>query len=120
VPLRLAETTRDVLTTSTPSRTPTLTALATSLALALAAVAGAVLVQRASGGFAPPKSLVRTVIATAVAVGVGTFMPWWGHAVVPVQAVVVVLVYLGIAIALGELTRADLATVRAVLGKKRG
>jgi len=95
------------------------TAVATSSALAAAAIAGAVLVRRASGSFAPAKTLIRTAIATALAIGVGSFMPWWGHLLVPVQVAVVAGVYLGVALVSGELTRADLATVRGVLGKKR-
>ncbi len=97
----------------------TRTATATSLALVLAAVAGAMLVRRAAGTFAPPKSLVRTGLAMGAAIGVGTVMPWWGHVMVPLEAIAVAGVYLAVSIATGELTAADLSTVRAVLGKKR-
>jgi stage V sporulation protein B len=95
------------------------TATATSVALALAAVVGAVLVRRASGGFAPPKTLARTALAMVAAMAVGAFMPWWGRALVPFQAIVVVATYVAVAIALGELTRADVAMVRSVLGRRR-
>ena len=95
------------------------TATATSVALAIAAVAGAVLVRRAAGGFAPPKTLARTALATVAAIAVGAFMPWWGRALVPFQAIVVVATYLAVAIALGELTRADVTMVRSVLGRRR-
>jgi hypothetical protein len=93
--------------------------VATSSALALAAIVGAVLVRRASGSFAPPKTLVRTAIAMGSAIAVGSFMPWWGHLLVPLQVAVVAAVYVGVALVSGELTRADLAMVRGVLGKKR-
>jgi stage V sporulation protein B len=95
------------------------TATATSFALAAAAVAGAVMVRRASGSFAPPKTLIRTALAMACAIGVGAFMPWWGHALVPVQVLLVAGTYVTVALVSGELTRADLATVRGVLGRKR-
>jgi hypothetical protein len=42
-----------------------------------------------------------------------------GRVLVPLQAAAVAAVYLAVAIALGELTRADLATIGAVLGRKR-
>jgi stage V sporulation protein B len=95
------------------------TASATSLALFIAAIAGALLVRRVSGGFADPKSVLRTALATAAAIALGTLMPWWGHALVPVQAAVVALAYVVVAAVLGELTRDDLAMVRGVLGKRR-
>jgi stage V sporulation protein B len=95
------------------------TATATSLALAAAAIAGAVLVRRAAGTFAAPKTLLRTALAMACAIGAGAFMPWWGHALVPVQVVVVASIYLAVALVSGELTGADLATIRGVLGRKR-
>ena len=96
------------------------TALSTSLALGLAAVIGAVLVRRAAGTFAPLNTLVRTGLAMAAAIGVGTLLPWYGRPFLLVEAVLVVSVYLAVSIATGELTRADLAMVTAIVGRKRG
>jgi stage V sporulation protein B len=95
------------------------TALATSLALAIASVAGAVLVRRASGSFASAKTLARTALATGAAIAVGTFLPWWGRALVPIQVVIVLAVYLAVAVGLGELSKADIVMVRTSLGKRR-
>jgi stage V sporulation protein B len=95
------------------------TAAATSIALALAAVTGAILVRRVAGTFAPPKSLARTALAMGAAIAAGMVMPWWGRLFVPLEALAVVFVYLAFAIATGELTAKDLATLRAVVGKKR-
>jgi stage V sporulation protein B len=96
----------------------TRTALATSSALAIAAVTGAILVRRAAGSFAPPKTLLRTATAMAAAIAVGTFLPWRGHVLVLVEIAVVAGTYLGVAVASGELTKADLVTLRTVVGRR--
>jgi stage V sporulation protein B len=93
------------------------TAIATSTALGAAALAGAFFVRRTAGAFAPPKTLVRTAVATGAAIAVASVMPWLGHLLVPIEAALVVGVYVAVSIALGELTRADLAMVRNVLGR---
>jgi stage V sporulation protein B len=95
------------------------TALSTSLALGLAAVTGAILVRRAARTFAPLKTLVRTGLAMAAAIGVGTLLPWYGRPFLLVEAVLVASVYLAVSIATGELTRADLAMVTAIVSRKR-
>jgi stage V sporulation protein B len=97
----------------------TRTAASTALALTLAATAGAILVVRATKTFAPAKTLARTALALAAAIGVGTFMPWWGRMAVPVQAAIVAATYLGVAVSTGELTKKDLAMVVAIVGRKR-
>jgi stage V sporulation protein B len=95
------------------------TATATSIALSSAAIAGAFLVYRAARSFAPAKTLVRTALAMAVAIGLGSRLPWMGRPFVIVEVLVVVAAYLAVAIASGELTRADTAMVSAVLRRKR-
>jgi stage V sporulation protein B len=95
------------------------TATATSFALATAALGGAFLVYRAARSFAPAKTLVRTALAMAIAIGLGSRLPWMGRPLVIVEALAVVATYLGVAIASGELTRADAAMVSSVLRRKR-
>jgi stage V sporulation protein B len=95
------------------------TATATSIALAFAALAGAFLVYRTARSFAPAKTLGRTSLAMAIAILVGSRLPWMGRAFVIVEALVVVAAYFGVAIASGELTRADLTMVTSVLRKRR-
>jgi stage V sporulation protein B len=95
------------------------TALSTSLALVLAAVTGAFLVLREAGSFAPAKTVVRTGIAMAAAIGVGTFLPWMGRALLLVEVLLVVATYVTVAIVTGELTKSDLAMVRSIVGRKR-
>jgi stage V sporulation protein B len=94
------------------------TATATSIALASAALAGAFLVFRAAQSFAPAKTLARTALAMAVAILVGSRLPWMGRPFVIVEVLVVVAAYLAVAIASGELTRADLVMVTSVLRRK--
>jgi stage V sporulation protein B len=93
------------------------TAAATSTALAMAAVAGALLVRRAAGSFAPPKTLIRTALAMGAAIAVGAILPWHGRLFVPIEVVAVAGTYLAVAVASGELTKKDLSTLRAVLGR---
>jgi stage V sporulation protein B len=96
------------------------TAASTSIALVLAAIAGAVLVVRTAGSFAPVKTLLRTGLALAAAIAVGTFLPWMGRVMVPIEAVLVVLVYVAIATVTGELTKKDLHMVLAIVARKPG
>jgi len=95
------------------------TALSTSLALLLAAVTGALLVLRAAGSFAPAKTVVRTGLAMAAAIGLGTFLPWMGRALLILEVLLVAGTYVAVAIVTGELTRRDLAMVRSIVGRKR-
>jgi stage V sporulation protein B len=95
------------------------TALATSVALLVATTIGAALVRRTAQSFAPTPTLVRTALAVAAATIVGNYLPWHGRALVPVQAAIVIATYLAVSIATRELTRADLAMVRTILGRRR-
>jgi stage V sporulation protein B len=96
------------------------TAVATTIALTLAAVTGAILVRRAAQSFAPTKTLGRTAIAVTAAIALGSRLPWHGRPFVLVEVLLVVAAYLAVAIGTGELTRADVATIRTTLGRKRG
>ncbi len=95
------------------------TASATSFALLLAVVVGAIFVRRAAGSFASTKTLLRTLLAMAAAIAVGTQLPWRGRPFVLIEVLLVVGTYLAVAIATGELTRADAKLVRTTLGRKR-
>jgi stage V sporulation protein B len=95
------------------------TALSTSLALLLAAVTGAFMVVRAAGGFAPAKTVVRTGIAMAAAILLGSFLPWKGRPFLVLEALLVVGAYLAVAIVTGEITKKDLAMIQSIVGRKR-
>jgi stage V sporulation protein B len=95
------------------------TAQATAAGLFVATLSAAYFVYRAAGAVAPPLALLRVVIAVAVAVGVGRALPHAGKMVTPVYAVLVVLSYVFILLVTRELAGEDLATIRAVLSKRR-
>ena len=95
------------------------TAEATAAGLFVATLSAAFFVYRAAGAVAPPLTLVRVLVAIALAVIVGRFLPQAGKILTPVYAAVVALAYLTILLVTRELGAADLATLRAVAGKRR-
>lgn len=95
------------------------TAIATSSGLVLATLLAAWLVKRSAGAVVEPKTLVRVLIAVAIAVTAGRFMPYWGKVGTLLQAVGVGAIYAVLLLALRELGRADLDLVLHVLRPKR-
>jgi hypothetical protein len=55
----------------------------------------------------------------AAAIGLGTFLPWMGRALLILEVLLVAGTYVAVAIVTGELTRRDLAMVRSIVGRKR-
>ncbi|HZF51828.1 MAG TPA: lipopolysaccharide biosynthesis protein [Polyangiaceae bacterium] len=94
------------------------TAAATSCAVTCACLIGAVRLARVAGGFVAPLTLGRVLVALAVAVAVGSRVPWMGRVVVPVQAMLVGGIYLAILVVLREIGKEDLNLVRRVLGMR--
>jgi len=94
-------------------------ALGTAAAMLICAFIAAVTLWRTTGAFVRPLSLVRVVGAMAVTVVAGRYVPWMGKLLVPVQAGGLMTVYLLLLVVTGELGKADLATVRTVLGRKK-
>jgi stage V sporulation protein B len=92
-------------------------AIATSAALTVAAIAGAVLVRRATGGFAPAVTIVRVAAAVAIVVAIGTRAPWLGKLFVPLEAAALGALFIGLLVVTGELGKADLARVMRVAGR---
>lgn len=95
------------------------TAYSTAGAIAVASVVGAIMLWRAAGGFVNPLSLLRVAAAVAVTFGVGVMLPYKGKVLVPAYGVVVALTYVFVLIATRELTGADLALLKKVVGRKR-
>jgi stage V sporulation protein B len=95
------------------------TAVATASGLCLATLLAAWLVKRSAGAVVDPKSLVRVLIALALAVTAGRFMPYWGKAGTLLQAAIVGALYLVALLAVREVGKADLDLVRHVLRPKR-
>ena len=94
------------------------TAQATAAGLFVATLSAAFFVYRAAGSVAPPLTLLRVLMAVAIAIAVGRILPSAGKIVTPVYAALVALVYLLILLVTRELAGADLATLRAVVTKR--
>lgn len=95
------------------------TAIATSTAIAVATAGAALLVYRTAGAVAAPLTLLRVLLAVLAAIAVGRFLPTSGAVATVASAVVVGLAYLVVLIASRELGRADLATLRTVIARRR-
>ena len=72
-----------------------------------------------NGAVAPPLSLLRVLLAMVAAIGVGRVLPHAGKIVTPVYAALVGISYVLILLVTRELASEDLATVRAVVSKRR-
>ncbi len=93
-------------------------ATATSAALTITAACGGVLLHRAAGGFVAAATVVRVLLALAVAVAIGSRLPWLGKVLVPVEAVAVAALYVAVLVITRELGKADLARVLTVVRRK--
>ncbi len=93
-------------------------ALATSVALATAATAAGFYLRAVAGAFVAPLTLLRVVAATAAAIAAGSRLPWLGKPAVLLEVGAVAIVYVLVLVVTGELSRADLGTVRRALGRK--
>ena len=82
-----------------------------------AAVTGYMLVRRL-GAFLPVLSLVRVVVAVAVAIGVGRVLPFRSPLASLVEAAVIGVVFLVVLVATRELGKRDLDAIRAVRTKR--
>ena len=96
------------------------TATATAVALTVTAIAGGVRLRVVAGGFVAPLTLVRVLAALATCVAVGSQLPWLGKVGTVAEGALVAGLGLGVLIVTGEVGRADLAKVMAVVGRRRG
>jgi O-antigen/teichoic acid export membrane protein len=92
-------------------------AAATSAAMAVGAAVAGALVRWRLGAFLPLATLARTLLAAAVAMGVGHVLPLHAPLLVLIEAGVVGLAFLATLVVTGELGPADLAAVRRVIRK---
>ncbi len=95
------------------------TAMATSTALTAAAIAAAIALYRVAGGFVGLATLARVVLAGAVAVALGTRLPWLGKPVAVLEAGLVAITYLALLALTGEIGKTDLAAVKAIARRKK-
>jgi stage V sporulation protein B len=94
-------------------------AVSTSAGLLLATLLAAYAVKRVAGAVLSPLSLGRVLIAMTLAIGVAHLLPAPGKIVTLVYAAVVASVYVATLVVLKELGREDVATVRAVVRRRR-
>jgi stage V sporulation protein B len=94
-------------------------ALGTICAMFACAFVAAVTLWRATGAFVRPLTLVRTALAMGITIFVGRHMPWISKPLVPIQAGMMMVVYVVLLVVSGELGKADLQTVKTVLGRKK-
>lgn len=95
------------------------TAQATAAGLFVATLSAAFFVYRAAGAVAPLLSVLRVLLALAAAIAVGRTLPHAGKIMTPVYAALVAFSYLLVLLLTRELGSRDLATVRAVISKRR-
>ncbi len=93
-------------------------ATATTGALIVTAVIAGFVLRSVAGAFVAPLSLVRVLIGVAVAIAVGSRLPWIGKPGVIVEVAAVGLLYLVVLTVTGELGKQDLARVRQVVGRR--
>lgn len=95
-------------------------ATATTVGMTTAAVVGGIALYRISGAFTGVATLLRVGIATAVTVVAGSRLPWLGKPAVVVEAAALALLYIFVLVVTREVGRADLSTLKAAFGRKRG
>ncbi|MCC6898798.1 MAG: lipopolysaccharide biosynthesis protein [Polyangiaceae bacterium] len=94
------------------------TATATTSGLVLATFGAAVLLHRTAGSVAPLASVLRVVGAMSVTIVVGRFLPHPGKLMTLAYSAALAAIYVALLLISRELGKADLATVKAVIGRK--
>jgi stage V sporulation protein B len=90
-------------------------AIAASTGMVAGFVGAAVYVKITLGGSAPLGSVLRIAVAAAAAIAVGHFIPAHGKVLGLAVTILVVVIYAGVLVALGEFGPADRAKFRRVL-----
>ena len=86
--------------------------------MVLGAIACALVLHRRFGAFVPLLSVVRVVLAVAIAIAVGHVLPLHGKIMTLVETVIIVAVYLGVLVVTRELGGKDLAAIKAMRKKR--
>jgi stage V sporulation protein B len=95
-------------------------AAVTSAAMLLGALTTGFALYRALGAFVPVLSVVRVLLATAVAIVVGRALPLHGRLMSLVAAAIVALTFLVVLVVTRELGARDLDAIKAVRRKRAG
>jgi stage V sporulation protein B len=94
-------------------------ALSTSAGLLLATLLAAIAVKRAAGAVVSPMTLARVLVALVVSIGAAHLLPEPGKLMTLVFSALIALIYVAVLLILKELGHADLATVKAVVARRR-
>lgn len=94
------------------------TATATSVALAGALAVGAFRARRVAGAFVPWRTALRVGACVAGAFALGNVTPVFSKLVTPLAALAVVIAYLAVLVATGELGKQDLALVLSIVRRR--
>jgi stage V sporulation protein B len=95
------------------------TAISTSVGLFVATLTTGILVKKSAGAVVSPLSAVRVACATAVAILVARQLPVHGKVATILFAGVVAAIYVVVLLVTRELGKADLASVRAVISRRK-
>lgn len=93
-------------------------AIATLVGLGVTLAVALVGLKRFAGGVVALATPLRVGLGVAAMIGAGHFMPYLGRFGAPIEAVALVVGYVVVLVATGELGAKDLATIRAVVGRK--
>jgi O-antigen/teichoic acid export membrane protein len=95
------------------------TATATSVGLVFATAGAAILVRRTAGAVVRPLTAVRVVVAVALTVALGRWLPGDGKVLTAAFAALLGVVYLVLLVVSGELGKADTALIASVISRRR-
>ncbi|HEV3190112.1 MAG TPA: lipopolysaccharide biosynthesis protein, partial [Polyangiaceae bacterium] len=91
----------------------------TGAALAAALLVGGFLVRSHTGTFVPTATAARVGLALGACVALGLVMPRVSRVTTPLVALLIGTAYVALLVATGEIGRADLLMVRALVVKRR-
>jgi hypothetical protein len=94
------------------------TAMATGGGLVAALVVAGIAVKVRTGSFVPMLTAIRVIGAVAICTAAGSYFPTMGKLMTPVLAIVVVAMYVVLMIGTREIGGADVANVKAMLGRR--
>jgi stage V sporulation protein B len=95
------------------------TAIASTCALVIALAAAVFEVRRAAGSFIPLPTALRVGLALALALLAGMYVPRFGRLLTPLLGAAAAGLYVLVLVATGELGRSDLASLAAIVRRKR-
>ncbi len=91
--------------------------LATSGALVVTAAAGAAILRRAAGAIVGAATFARVIVAAAIAIAAGAWLPWTGRTAVLFEGPMVGALYVIALIASGEASASDLERLKRITAR---